>query len=176
MVSGLADVQAEEHAHVFDLEHRTLPWGLTVPASARVSCSRIHVMQTCRPRTVRHCAGPDGGRTSDQRLRRTPPGPGDTTPQVMPSTGGHSHAGPRSQRSRCRTAKKITGACYLRGLMLDGRRKSIKPMAERLPDGNMQALQQFVNQSPWNTLPVRRRIARRSSRPGGVFRDATPDT
>ncbi|MGW0986422.1 transposase, partial [Streptomyces sp. NPDC002486] len=41
------------------------------------------------------------------------------------------------------------GECYLRGLMLDGRRKSVQPMAERLPDGNMQALQQFVNQSPW---------------------------
>ncbi|KES03737.1 hypothetical protein BU52_28915 [Streptomyces toyocaensis] len=40
--------------------------------------------------------------------------------------------------------------------MLDGRRKSIQPTAERLPDGNMQALQQFVNQSPWDPLPVRR--------------------
>ncbi|MER8226301.1 IS701 family transposase [Streptomyces sp. NPDC094143] len=53
------------------------------------------------------------------------------------------------------------GECYLRGLMLDGRRKSIQPMAERLPDGNMQAPQQFVNQSPWDPLPVRRRIAER---------------
>ncbi|MHA5055147.1 IS701 family transposase [Streptomyces sp. SD15] len=53
------------------------------------------------------------------------------------------------------------GECYLRGLMLDGRRKSIQPMAERLPDGNMQALQQFVNQSPWEWTPVRQRIARR---------------
>jgi SRSO17 transposase len=35
--------------------------------------------------------------------------------------------------------------CYLRGLMLDGRRKSVQPMAEGLPDGNMQALQLFVN-------------------------------
>ncbi|MEU7516778.1 IS701 family transposase [Streptomyces sp. NPDC042898] len=53
------------------------------------------------------------------------------------------------------------GECYLRGLMLDGRRKSIQPMADRLPDGNMQALQQFVNQSPWDPLPVRQRIAER---------------
>ncbi|MFP3989520.1 IS701 family transposase [Streptomyces sp. E11-3] len=53
------------------------------------------------------------------------------------------------------------GECYLRGLMLDGRRKSIQPMADRLPDGNMQALQQFVNQSPWDWSPVRRRIAER---------------
>lgn len=51
------------------------------------------------------------------------------------------------------------GECYLRGLMLDGRRKSVQPMAERLPDGNMQALQQFVNQSPWDPLPVRRSSA-----------------
>jgi hypothetical protein len=82
VMSGLADVQAQEHAHVFDPEHRALPRVLTAPASARVSISRIHVMQTCRPRTARRCAGPDGGRTSDQRLRRTPPGPGDT-PQVI---------------------------------------------------------------------------------------------
>ncbi|MFE2375974.1 putative ATP-grasp-modified RiPP [Streptomyces sp. NPDC059398] len=27
----------------------------------------------------------------------------------MPSTGGHSHAGPGGQRPRCRTAKNITG-------------------------------------------------------------------
>ncbi|MFJ9114966.1 IS701 family transposase [Streptomyces sp. NPDC102394] len=53
------------------------------------------------------------------------------------------------------------GECCLRGLMLDGRRKSIQPMADRLPDGNMQALQQFVNQSPWDPLPVRRQIAQR---------------
>jgi SRSO17 transposase len=53
------------------------------------------------------------------------------------------------------------GACYLRGLMLDGRRKSVQPMAKRLPGGNMQTLQQFVNQSPRDPLPVRRQIAER---------------
>lgn len=55
------------------------------------------------------------------------------------------------------------GECYMRGLMLDGRRKSVQPMAERLPDGNMQALQQFVNQSPWGPRPVRQRITERVS-------------
>ncbi len=30
-------------------------------------------------------------------------------PQVMPSTGGHSHAGPGGQRPSCRTAENITG-------------------------------------------------------------------
>jgi hypothetical protein len=32
--------------------------------------------------------------------------------------------------------------------MLDGRPKSIEPMAARLSDGDEQCLQQFVNQSP----------------------------
>ena len=41
------------------------------------------------------------------------------------------------------------GEVYLRGLMLDGKRKSIEPMAARLEDGDEQCLQQFVNQSPW---------------------------
>ncbi|MFI9469947.1 transposase [Streptomyces sp. NPDC052492] len=52
-------------------------------------------------------------------------------------------------------------------LMLDGRPKSVRPMAERLPDGGTQALQQFVSQSPWGPLPVRQRMAERLS---GVVR------
>jgi SRSO17 transposase len=59
------------------------------------------------------------------------------------------------------------GEVYLRGLMLDGRRKSIEPMAERLPDGDEQCLQQFVNQSPWEWGPVRARLARRMQREFG---------
>ena len=56
------------------------------------------------------------------------------------------------------------GEVYLRGLMLDGKRKSIEPMAARLEDGDEQCLQQFVNQSPWDPAPVRRALARRMSR------------
>jgi SRSO17 transposase len=56
------------------------------------------------------------------------------------------------------------GEVYVRGLMLDGRRKSIEPMASRLADGDEQCLQQFVNQSPWDPVPVRRALARRMSR------------
>jgi SRSO17 transposase len=55
------------------------------------------------------------------------------------------------------------GEVYLRGLMLDGKRKSIEPMAARLADGDEQCLQQFVNQSPWDPVPVRRALARRLS-------------
>ena len=55
------------------------------------------------------------------------------------------------------------GEVYLRGLMLDGKRKSIEPMAARLEDGDEQCLQQFVNQSPWDWRPVRRALAQRVS-------------
>ena len=50
---------------------------------------------------------------------------------------------------------------YLRGLLLEGRRKSVQPLAERLPDGDEQALQQFLNQSPWAWEPVREQIAKK---------------
>jgi SRSO17 transposase len=56
------------------------------------------------------------------------------------------------------------GEVYVRGLMLDGKRKSVEPMAGRLPDGDEQCLQQFVNQSPWDPAAVRRALARRMSR------------
>lgn len=55
------------------------------------------------------------------------------------------------------------GEVYLRGLMLDGKRKSIEPMAARLEDGDEQCLQQFVNQSPWPVEAVRERLALRMS-------------
>jgi SRSO17 transposase len=55
------------------------------------------------------------------------------------------------------------GGVYLRGLMLDGKRKSIEPMAARLEDGDEQCLQQFVNQSPWSAEAVRERLAVRMS-------------
>jgi SRSO17 transposase len=58
-----------------------------------------------------------------------------------------------------RADQRRWGECYLRGLMLDGKRKSIQPMASRLADGNEQALQQFVSQSPWDWRPVRQRLA-----------------
>jgi SRSO17 transposase len=49
-----------------------------------------------------------------------------------------------------RRDQRAWGCVCLRGLMLDGRRKSIQPIAERLSDGEEQCLQQFVNQSPWD--------------------------
>lgn len=63
--------------------------------------------------------------------------------------------------SMSRKDQRAKGDCYLRGLMLDGRRKSIQAMAARLPDGNEQNLQQFVNQSTWDPVPVQRRVNER---------------
>jgi SRSO17 transposase len=48
---------------------------------------------------------------------------------------------------------------YLSGLLLDGERKSIQPIAERLPGGNEQAMQQFVNQSPWDHEGIQLQLA-----------------
>src|SRR4051794_27217379 len=48
---------------------------------------------------------------------------------------------------------------YLQGLMIDGRRKSIQPMAARLSGVHEQALNHFVTNSPWDVTPVRARIA-----------------
>jgi SRSO17 transposase len=53
---------------------------------------------------------------------------------------------------------------YVRGLLMDGERKSIEPMADRLPDGDVQSLQQFVNQSPWSPKAVQSSLARKVER------------
>jgi SRSO17 transposase len=60
-----------------------------------------------------------------------------------------------------RKDQRARGACYLRGLMLEGRRKSVEPMAQRLGDVHYQALHHFVAVSPWDWRPVRRRLAER---------------
>jgi SRSO17 transposase len=69
---------------------------------------------------------------------------------------------------------------YLQGLLLDGERKSIEPLSRRitLPEGLTskdpeQALQQFVNQSPWDEHQVLRRyrgrMAETFASPQGIF-------
>jgi SRSO17 transposase len=60
-----------------------------------------------------------------------------------------------------RSDQRAKGATYLRGLLLDGRRKSMQPMAERLGVDH-QGLQQFVTTSTWDTTAVRVRLARRA--------------
>ncbi|MDW5330245.1 transposase [Plantactinospora sp. KLBMP9567] len=57
-----------------------------------------------------------------------------------------------------RVDQRETGVRYLRGLMLDGRRKSMQPMAARLGVDHQQ-LQQFLTSSTWDVTGVRRRLA-----------------
>src|SRR3954467_3075232 len=58
-----------------------------------------------------------------------------------------------------RSDQRAKGELYLRGLMLDGKRKSMQPMADRLGVDHQQ-LQQFVTSSTWDHVEVRRRMAR----------------
>jgi SRSO17 transposase len=60
-----------------------------------------------------------------------------------------------------RSERRHWGSVYVRGLLLNGERKSIEPMAGRLPEGNVQGLQQFVGQSPWGWDAVWERLGRR---------------
>jgi SRSO17 transposase len=65
------------------------------------------------------------------------------------------------------------GRVYLHGLLLDGERKSIEPLSRRVPGGNEQNLQQFINQSPWDPAPIlaayRARMAAAFATDGGVI-------
>jgi SRSO17 transposase len=74
----------------------------------------------------------------------------------------------------------LWASVYLQGLLLDGERKSIEPLSRRVtpPDGLVvkdpdQALQQFVNQSPWDERLVLRRyrslLAKTFASPDGIF-------
>ncbi|WP_425586889.1 IS701 family transposase [Streptomyces yanii] len=59
-----------------------------------------------------------------------------------------------------RADQRRWGQVYVRGLLLDGRRKSVEPMAARLgEDGNRQALAHFITSSPWDPAHVRARLA-----------------
>ena len=67
-----------------------------------------------------------------------------------------------------RTERRYWCKLYLTGLLLDGERKSIEPLAQRVPGGNEQALQQFVNQSPWAHEPMQDKLVRRLVRGSGM--------
>ena len=59
-----------------------------------------------------------------------------------------------------RADQRRWGRGYLRGLLLDGRRKSVEPMATWLgEDGERQALAHFITTSPWDAAHVRARLA-----------------
>src|SRR5467141_3862482 len=58
-----------------------------------------------------------------------------------------------------RKDQRAAGELYVRGLLTDGRRKSMQPMAARLGVDH-QRLQQFITSSTWDYAGVRRNVAR----------------
>src|SRR6059058_834052 len=103
------------------------------------------------------------------------------TPELSPSVLGRLAdyaAGFAPDFPQARPA--LWASVYLQGLLLDGERKSIEPLSRRitLPEGLSskdpeQALQQFVNQSPWDEHKVlrryRARMAEAFASPEGIF-------
>src|SRR6266513_3815911 len=58
-----------------------------------------------------------------------------------------------------RSDQRVAGGLYVRGLLTDGRRKSMAPMAGRL-GADHQRLQQFITSSTWDYAAVRENMAR----------------
>jgi SRSO17 transposase len=74
-----------------------------------------------------------------------------------------------------RKDQRATGELYARGLLTDGQRKSMQPMAARLGTDH-QRLQQFITSSTWDHVAVRRNVARHFAgrRPVEALVVATP--
>src|SRR6266516_4837251 len=70
-----------------------------------------------------------------------------------------------------RKDQRAAGELYVRGLLTDGQRKSMQPMAARLGVDH-QRLQQFITSSTWDYVAVRRNVAR----PGGDRTATAPRT
>ena len=87
------------------------------------------------------------------------------TPELAPAVLGRLRAYAALFADDFPQAKPALWAgVYLRGLLLDGERKSIKPLSRcvTLPEGlavnnGDQALRQFVNHSPWEERKVLQR-------------------
>ena len=58
-----------------------------------------------------------------------------------------------------RKDQRAAGELYVRGLLTDGQRKSMQPMAARLGTDH-QRLQQFITSSTWDYVAVRQNVAR----------------
>jgi SRSO17 transposase len=61
-----------------------------------------------------------------------------------------------------RPAQMVNGGLYLRGLVEEGKRKSLEPMVARLAgEADYQSMQQFLTDSPWDPTEVVRAVAER---------------
>jgi len=60
-----------------------------------------------------------------------------------------------------RSERRRWAKAYLKGLLLDGARKSIEPLAQRTGE-DVQSLRQFVGQSPWPVEEIQGRLAQKT--------------
>ena len=82
----------------------------------------------------------------------TPDEIAEVRPELLDFTAGMLGGLPRKDQ-------RAAGGLYVRGLLADGRRKSMVAMAERLGVDH-QRLQQFITSSTWDYAAVRRNVAR----------------
>jgi len=76
-----------------------------------------------------------------------------------------------------RPVQLSNGGLYLRGLIEQGRRKSLEPLVERLGgEGDYQSLQQFLADSPWDPAVVVRAVCERVAPQIGVEAWVLDDT
>jgi SRSO17 transposase len=76
-----------------------------------------------------------------------------------------------------RPAQRMNGGLYLRGLVEDGKRKSLEPMVERLGgEADYQSMQQFLTDSPWDPALVVKAVAERVAGEIGVEAWVLDDT
>src|SRR6266545_4106669 len=100
-------------------------------------------METCLPR-LRGSSYCHAGMTPEQIAQ--------VRPRLVEFTAGMLGGLARSDQ-------RAAGELYVRGLLTDGRRKSMQPMAARLGVDH-QRLQQFITSSTWDYAAVRRNVAR----------------
>ena len=58
-----------------------------------------------------------------------------------------------------RSERRHWATIYIQGLLMDGERQSIEPMANRIAGADIQSLRQFVGQSPWAVEEVQHLLA-----------------
>jgi SRSO17 transposase len=88
---------------------------------------------------------PPSGRPPDHNLA-----PRDVAALADELVAYHAHFAPLFQRAEQRT----WALAYLHGQLLDLERKSIEPMALALEGGNVQGMQQFISDGPWDDQRV----------------------
>jgi SRSO17 transposase len=80
-------------------------------------------------------------------------------------------------RGLVRSEQRRSAAVYARGLLQAGARKSLEPLAARLgEDGDYEALQHFLADSPWDPVVVQRAVAERVAPEIGVEAWVIDDT